>query len=491
MTNDASDRTSPDTTHLADGIREHDLRLGSLIRNNPLPIVVTDADRCVQICNPAFETLFGYVEAEVAGKRIDDVLGVSDSSQQFAELGRRTMGGHGSHLVTRRRRKDGSIVDVELHIVPMTIDGRRLGAYAIYRDLTDEKRAQNELGRFFAMSQDLLCMVGFDGFYKRLNPSWERMLGHAEEVLLAQPYTTFVHPDDRDATLAYFDKLRQGEAVVSFENRHRCRDGSFKWLQWSAMAAGEHQMVYAVARDNTSRHALDQQLRETLEMKSDFVSFVTHQLRTPLSGIKWMLELATEASDPTEVTSYIQDGRDSTERLIALVNDLLDVSRLESGKLQVTLQPVDLGEVTNNVLGDMKTLIEGKDHTLTVTAPLSVDLQLIRQVVLNLISNAVKYTPNGGRIDVNIGLKDDEISWAIRDTGIGIPHASQTRLFEKFYRAENALPLDTEGTGLGLYLARLIVERFGGTIACQSEVGQGTTVTFRLPVSYATSEVSQ
>jgi two-component system phosphate regulon sensor histidine kinase PhoR len=216
------------------------------------------------------------------------------------------------------------------------------------------------------------------------------------------------------------------------------------------------------------------------------VSFVTHQLRTPLSGIKWMLELATEAEDAAEVTSYIQDARESAERLIRLVNDLLDASRLEGGKLQIVLAPVQLREVTENVLADVASLVREKGHALVVeaspTPEAMLDLQLLRQVVMNLVSNAIKYTPQGGRIVITIGHDREGLQWSIRDSGIGIPKAGQARLFQKFYRAENGLTVDTEGTGLGLYLVRLIVERFGGTIRCESEEDQGTVFRFTLPL---------
>src|SRR5579862_4755808 len=136
---------------------------------------------------------------------------------------------------------------------------------------------------------------------------------------------------------------------------------------------------------------------------NSFVSFVTHQLRTPLAGIKWMLELATDAESAEEVTSYIQDARESAERLIRLVNDLLDASRLEGGKLQVVLAPLQLREVTDNVLTDLASLVHEKGHTLTLDAAAGLpnamlDLQLLRQVIVNLLSNAIKYTPRGGRI---------------------------------------------------------------------------------------------
>lgn len=229
------------------------------------------------------------------------------------------------------------------------------------------------------------------------------------------------------------------------------------------------------------------QEREVSQMKSDFVSFVTHQLRTPLAGIKWLLELAVQGADVAEETrSYIQDARDAAERLVGLVNDLLDISRLESGKLTITPQEIRLGELTQSVVNEVGLLVREKGHQLSVTGaddipPVVADPQLLRQVVMNLVSNAIKYTLPGGEIAIRMSPDATLVRWAIQDSGIGIPKEAQGRLFEKFYRAENVLTIETEGTGLGLYLVRLIMERLGGRIWCESEEGKGATFLFTLP----------
>jgi two-component system phosphate regulon sensor histidine kinase PhoR len=231
------------------------------------------------------------------------------------------------------------------------------------------------------------------------------------------------------------------------------------------------------------------QEREIAQMKSDFVSFATHQLRTPLSGIKWMLELAMQETDvPETAGSYMKDALGASQRLIQLVNDLLDISRLESGRLKTTPQLVDLVELTRTVLDDLKLQLDEKAHRLSVAAcadtlDVFADPQLLRQVVLNLASNAIKYSPSGGEIRVRLTRELDAVRWQIQDTGIGIPKESQRHLFEKFYRADNVASLETDGTGLGLYLVRLIVEQLGGQVGCESEEGRGATFYFTVPAA--------
>jgi signal transduction histidine kinase len=145
-------------------------------------------------------------------------------------------------------------------------------------------------------------------------------------------------------------------------------------------------------------------------------------------------------------------------------------------------------ELTDGVLSDVATLVREKGHAVTVESEpdmpdAELDLQLMRQVILNLTSNAIKYTPPDGRIAITIGSRGRALYWSIRDSGIGISPDAQKRLFEKFFRADNAHTVDTEGTGLGLYLVRLIVERLGGTIGCESEEGRGTLFHFTLPMT--------
>jgi signal transduction histidine kinase len=224
-------------------------------------------------------------------------------------------------------------------------------------------------------------------------------------------------------------------------------------------------------------------------MKSDFVSFITHQLRTPLAGIKWMLELAAQEPDlPAAAASSVQDARDAAERLIGLVNNLLDVSRLERGKLTMALQDIGVGALTRSVLDEMSQLIQDRGHRLSIAddadvPPVKAEPQLLRQVLFILVSNAVKYTPPGGTIAIAMGREGQLARWAITDSGIGIPEASRARLFEKFYRAENVTAIEPEGTGLGLYLARLSMEQLGGQVSYVSEEGKGSTFVVTLPIA--------
>jgi signal transduction histidine kinase len=175
-------------------------------------------------------------------------------------------------------------------------------------------------------------------------------------------------------------------------------------------------------------------------------------------------------------------------RLGSLVNDLLDISRLESGRLALVIEPISLERLTQSVVDEVRPLLDAKRHRVSCTlqphiAEARGDALLLRQAVTNLVSNAIKYTPDGGNIAIALEQQDGRLLWKVRDSGIGVPKSAQSRLFEKFFRADNAVALETEGTGLGLHLVRLIVEQFGGSVWCESEAGRGVTFSFALPVS--------
>jgi PAS domain S-box-containing protein len=299
-------------------------------------------------------------------------------------------------------------------------------------------------------------------------------------------YSKMVHPDDRARVReALKNHLKTGapfsEEYRIIDNRGACLTVADRATAIRNEKGAPIRMIGAVS-DITER-------KKAEKMKSDFVSFVSHQLRTPLSGIKWMLELAMDESENSEeMRSYMRDACASTDRLIRLVNDLLDTSRLERGTVRFTNQPINVTDLTKGVIDEIGPLMNEKGQTLSVLLPedlpeIIADAQLLRQVILNLVSNAMKYTPRGGKIGIAATRTDGLLRWEIRDTGIGIPKSDLSKMFEKFYRAENAVAVETEGTGLGLYLVRLIVEQFGGKVWCSSEEGIGSTFAFTLPLA--------
>lgn len=366
----------------------------------------------------------------------------------------------------------------------------------------ERKQAEEEQSRFFTLSRDLVGIVGQDGYLKHVNPAWERTLGFTTDELTSQPLISFIHPDDRPRSAEGGQLLRAGRPLNAFENRYVCKDGSIKWFLWNAVATPGGELIYASGHDITERKRIEEErerllakereqverLQEIDRLKDDFVASVSHELRTPLTSIRGYLELVLdrEIGELTdEQRSFLGVVDRNSERLLRLVGDLLFVAQVDAGRLTLEAGEVDLTALARECVEAAGPLAEEKGIELALVGDsppvVSGDRARLAQLLDNLVSNGLKFTPAGGRVEVKTAASNGHVVVEVADTGIGIAPADQVRLFERFFRAGTATEQAIQGTGLGLWITKAIAEAHGGGISVASAEGSGTTFRVHLP----------
>ncbi|MDZ4363052.1 ATP-binding protein, partial [Brevundimonas sp.] len=357
----------------------------------------------------------------------------------------------------------------------------------------------DDLATFFDVSLDMLCIRNLDGIVLKVSRSWETHLGYAPEDMEGRPILRLVHPDDMPATrgsVVQVESHRTDGALVGFVNRYRHKNGTYRQLEWRARRYGDK--IYAVARDVTERLAQERALAEAKaaaeaanEAKSDFLANMSHEIRTPLNGVIGIVDALARTpltDEQRELVSLIQTSGTTLERL---VSDILDVSKIEAGQLDIEARPFDLLDELATTIETLRLKAEGKGLTFDLSLGEQArgsflgDSTRIRQVVANLLSNAAKFTNKGSvALSLDVTEVDDGpvLAIEVRDTGVGFDPVDAGMLFQRFSQADASITRRFGGTGLGLAICRSLVGMMGGEITAESRPGQGSRFCVTLPL---------
>jgi PAS domain S-box-containing protein len=352
------------------------------------------------------------------------------------------------------------------------------------------------LTRFFDVSADMLCVASPEGYFKRVNPAWEKTLGFTPAELLARPYLDFVHPDDRPATQTAAQRANAAP-VQSFENRYRAKHGEYRWLSWNSSPDPQRGLLYAAARDVTeSKAAADvlNRLNEQLETRARqleaanreleaFTSSVSHDLRAPLRHVDGFSRILLEEHSSqlnAEGKRLLERVRQGSQHMGELVDDLLNLSRVSRREAAPLM--TDLNALVEQVVADLRPACKGRqvDFRLGRLPFAECDPGLIRQVFANLLANAVKFTRPRDSALIEVGCAEDKGDRVlfVRDNGVGFSMKYAAKLFGVFQRLHRAE--DFEGTGVGLVTVQRIIEKHNGRIWAEAEVDQGAAFYFTL-----------
>ncbi|MFO0871810.1 MAG: response regulator [Pirellulales bacterium] len=376
---------------------------------------------------------------------------------------------------------------------------------SLQQELESCRQSSFQQDRFFDLSLDLLCIAGIDGFFLRLNPAWEQTLGFSQEELRARPFLEFVHPEDRDRTLAEIKRLSEGGHTIHFVNRYLCRDGGYRWLSWMCPAPppGES-TLFAVARDITQQKEAEEQLRRAKDAaetanraKGTFLANMSHEIRTPMNAIIGMTELVLDTPLNTTQREYLNIVLQSSESLLTIINEILDFSKIEAGRIEFEKVSFSLGELLDDTLKPFSIRAHAKGLELACSIAEDVpdtllgDPVRLRQVLVNLIGNAIKFTDRGEvLVEVHVEKvlqREAVLRFTVSDTGVGIEAAKRELIFEAFTQADASTTRRYGGTGLGLTIARRVVDQAGGRIWVDSELGRGSHFHFTLPLEIGTT----
>jgi PAS domain S-box-containing protein len=465
--------------------------------------------------SPAVKAISGYTAEEIVGRVALDFI-YPDDRQRVAQTFDAALSGPSGWLIEYRIvRKDGSVRWVEAR--PKLIRDPETGAPCavtdVIRDITDRKAADDALAdseaRYRLLADNASDMITrFDARSTILfmSPASESMLGYKPEEMLGKRVIDFVHPADQPTVLAYYAALvaaGPGAAAEPFQFRCKCKNGQWLWVEGQPTLffdpeTGGLTGIQDVVRDISTRKAMEAALEAAraeaeaaADVKAEFLSNMSHELRTPLTAVLGFSRLIAEQPELTATTrGFVERVTSAGKALLSTVNDILDFSKLEAGQVEVIPQPCEPALLVTETLelfslqaGEKTVTLRGQGLD-TLPAWLTLAPDRVRQVLLNLVGNAVKFTDHG-EIIVEADYRHGQLRLAVRDSGAGIPTDRQEALFKRFSQIDGSSTRRHGGTGLGLAICKGLVEAMGGTIGVESAVGEGSCFWFEIPASPA------
>ncbi|MFI5161701.1 MAG: PAS domain S-box protein [Sphingobacteriales bacterium] len=386
-------------------------------------------------------------------------------------------------------RKGENGEDYRMAFVPLKDDANEVyAALIIALDITDIRQAEEKsakLAAIVASSDDAIISKTLDGIVTSWNASAERMFGFTEKEMIGQPILKIIPEDRYNEEPRILEQLRKGHRVDHFETIRRTKDGKMMdiSLTISPVRDSEGNIIGAskIARDISDKKRDEQR-------KNDFISMVSHELKTPLTSLTAIVQLLQAklgSSSESNITAQLKNANKQVKRMAGMINGFLNVSRLETGKMPMAKTEFVLNDLVKETVEEM--LLTGGDNTFHYSGdePMTVnaDSEKITSVVLNLLSNATKYSAKGSAINVECRIVDGKAQVSVRDDGIGIKPADLKKLFERYYRVESDATRHIGGFGIGLYLSAEIIREHHGEIWVESKPGKGSVFYFTLPLS--------
>lgn len=475
----------------------------------PVALVATSTDGVVQWWNPAAERLLGYAADEALGRPLRALIVPAEQAEDDAALQAEALAGGGERHEVLRRRKDGVPIYIDTSLRPLRDrDGRVTGLLGHLSDATrhralrDADMVQARFSGVLEHAPDAIVIVNGTGRIVLFNEQARTLFGHAAEAVIGEPIEHLLPPRLRGAHLAQrmgFLAAPRMRPMGEGRELHGLRANGEEFpveISLSPIDSPGGRLVMSAIRDISDRKRIERTLQEkNVELerasraKNRFLATMSHELRTPLNaiiGFTGLLLMKLPGPLTPDQERQLQLVQSSGKHLLSLINDLLDLARIESGKVELHRAPVACAALLDEVMQTLRPAAQAKGLRLEAgpvdaTLEIRTDRRALQQVLLNLANNAVKFTAEGG---VTLSLRriaGGEVEFAVADTGIGISADDQARLFQAFAQVGDSHRRTAEGTGLGLHLSHKLAELMGGRILVHSEPGAGSRFALRLP----------
>jgi PAS domain S-box-containing protein len=461
--------------------------------------------------NARFAEMVGYSETDLLNLTPFDITHPDDLAETRRLVAAMIGGVERCSVEKRYVRKNGDLIwTTRTACIIRDKDGNPRDFLIMVEDITERKRAEEAVREgqrkleaaletnqlIMDNSQDVICTIDEEGRFVTMNEASEALWGFSPSDLIGRRYMEFVLPEDLAATERASAEILVTGKLSDFVNRYVRKDGSVVSVLWSASWSASKRMLFCVAHDVTERSRIEAALRDAKieadranRAKSEFLSRMSHELRTPLNAILGFGQLLDRQNPSEQQRARVHHIISAGRHLLNLINEVLDISRIEAGHLQLSVEPVGVAGVMEEALELMRPMAADRLMNLSVGQPLGTDLHVLadrqrfKQVLLNLLTNAVKYTAAGGTVTVTVAAEERKPTrLIITDTGSGIAPENLERLFTPFDRLglENST---VEGTGLGLALCRRLMHAMGGEIGVESTVGKGSAFWIELPAA--------
>ncbi len=466
-----------------------------IFEDGPMGVAVVDLQQHFGKVNTSLCHMLGYSAEELIGKSTLEITYPDDVEHDNEVVNELRAGAVRSAFEKRYVRKDGELVWVNLTAaIIRNKEGQPHHYVTMVKDVTERRQAEETLQERTRQLESAATENQVIMDILTVNAACEQLWGYTPAELIGRKYIELVAPDDRERTIATEATLKKTGKLTDFVNRYIRKDGTCVAVLWSATWSESAKTLFGVAHDVTERAKMEKALKEAKDeadrankAKSEFLSRMSHELRTPLNAILGFGQLLERQNPTPTQRTRVQHVINAGRHLLGLINEVLDISRIEVGRMQLSLEPVCVAEAIQETLDLMRPLAGERriqliaDVDLDATVHVLADRQRFKQVLLNLLTNGVKYTPVSGSVTVSCAANgSDKLRIRVADTGPGIAKEKLVRLFTPFDRLGAELS-NVEGTGLGLALSQRLMQAMGGAIGVENSCGYGSTFWVELP----------